>query len=152
MNLLSKLTDIVGGSLFKEVKEIINDRWPPEISPEKRAEIEFALGELQAKSQQAAGQLALEQLRAELSDVQDARKNHASSNMPATITIVMTIISVMYGVGLFYCAFPPENRDMINHYGGQMITLWVGSVVYWIGTTRSSQEKNRIIAQSDPVK
>jgi len=63
MNLLSKLTDIVGGSLFKEVKEIINDRWPPEISPEKRAEIELALGELQAKSQQAAGQLALEQLR-----------------------------------------------------------------------------------------
>jgi len=72
--------------------------------------------------------------------------------MPATITIVMTIISVMYGVGLFYCAFPPENRDMINHYGGQMITLWVGSVVYWIGTTRGSQEKNRIIAQSEPVR
>jgi len=54
--------------------------------------------------------------------------------------------------GLFFCAFPAENRDMINNYGGQMITLWVGSVVYWIGTTRGSAIKTDIIAKSDAVR
>jgi hypothetical protein len=152
MNFLSKITDFVGGSLFKEIKETALAYFPPDVSPEQRAAFELALQELQAKKQNEAAQIALEQLKTELADVQDARKNHAASRMPAVITITMTVIAVIYGAGLFFCAFPAENRDMINNYGGQMITLWVGSVVYWIGTTRGSAIKTDIIAQSEPVR
>jgi len=152
MNLLAKLTDFVGGSLFKEAKSLINEYWPPDVSPEKRAEFEMRMQELEARKQHEASQIALEQLKTELADIQNARQAHSNSRMPAIITTVMTLLATAYGAALFGVIFPEANRDMINNYGGQLITLWVGSVAYWIGTTRSSALKNDIIARSDPIK
>lgn len=40
---LDTLANIVGGGLFKEAKEIINQYWPPDVPPEKRMEFELAL-------------------------------------------------------------------------------------------------------------
>lgn len=79
----------------------------------------------------------------ELSDVQHARESHEYSKMPAIITCLMTAISIGYFVSLLLIDIPEANRDMVNNYGGQMIALWVASVVYWVGTTRSSAEKDR---------
>lgn len=79
----------------------------------------------------------------ELKDVQNARENNKHSIMPTLICCAMTIIACLYGAALFFVAIPDQNRDMINYFGGQLITLWVASVVYWIGTTRSSAEKTR---------
>jgi hypothetical protein len=70
MNLLSKITDFVGGSLFKEIKETALAYFPPDASPEQRAALEMALQELQAKKQHEAAQIALEQLKTELADTQ----------------------------------------------------------------------------------
>lgn len=44
---LSKLTDIVGGSLFKEAKEIVMAYWPPEVPPEKKLELQAKLNEIE---------------------------------------------------------------------------------------------------------
>ncbi len=33
MSLLDKITDFVGGGLFKEAKELIKDYWTPDLSP-----------------------------------------------------------------------------------------------------------------------
>lgn len=54
MNLLSKLTDIVGGSLFKEVKDTVMAYWPPDASPEQRAQMEIKLAEIAAAKTLAA--------------------------------------------------------------------------------------------------
>jgi hypothetical protein len=48
VNLFEKLTSIVGGSLFKEVKETVMAYWPPEASPEQRAKMEIQLAEITA--------------------------------------------------------------------------------------------------------
>lgn len=47
MNILDKLGDIVGGSLFKEAKDIVMAYWPPEVSPEKKLEMQAKLTELE---------------------------------------------------------------------------------------------------------
>ena len=47
MSILGKLTDIVGGSLFKEAKDIVMAYWPPEASPEKKLEIQARLNEIE---------------------------------------------------------------------------------------------------------
>lgn len=47
MSFLEKLTDIVGGSLFKEAKEVIMAYWPPEVTPEKRLELQAKLNEIE---------------------------------------------------------------------------------------------------------
>lgn len=51
MSILSKVTDIIGGSIFKEAKEIITTYWPPDISPQQRAEMEIKLADLDLKKQ-----------------------------------------------------------------------------------------------------
>lgn len=51
MSFLAKLTEVVSGSLFKEAKEIVMAYWPPEITPEKRLEIQLKLDEAEAVKQ-----------------------------------------------------------------------------------------------------
>ena len=104
------------------------------------------LKELQLTHKQKLEEIALETTRAELQDKQSARTAHKDSNMPAAVTIVMSLLATLYGVGLFFVEFPDSNRDMINYFGGQMITLWVASVVYWVGTTRSSSDKTKLLS------
>lgn len=47
MSFLDNLTSIVGGSLFKEAKEIVMAYWPPEVPPEKKLELQAKLNELE---------------------------------------------------------------------------------------------------------
>jgi hypothetical protein len=46
MVLLSKVIDFVGGSLFKEIKEGILSYFPPDMSPQEKAEVEMKIQEL----------------------------------------------------------------------------------------------------------
>ncbi len=51
MSLLTSITDIIGGSLFKEAKEIVMAYWPPDASPEMKLEIQAKLNELELAKQ-----------------------------------------------------------------------------------------------------
>jgi hypothetical protein len=53
MSLLTKLTDIVGGSLFGSVKDLITEYFPPDMSPEKKAELRQKIDEMEFKKQLA---------------------------------------------------------------------------------------------------
>lgn len=101
------------------------------------------LKQIEADNEAGLREYTFKTLDAELKDVQNARAENKHSKMPAVITCVMTAIAIAYGVALFFVVVPPTNRDLINYFGGQLVTLWVASVVYWIGTTRSSAEKSK---------
>ena len=60
MSILDKLTEIVGGSLFREVKETVMAYWPPDASPEQRAQMEIKLAEISAAKTLAANQAIAE--------------------------------------------------------------------------------------------
>jgi hypothetical protein len=47
VSFLARLTEIVGGSLFKEAKEVVMAYWPPEVSPEKRLELQAKLNDIE---------------------------------------------------------------------------------------------------------
>ncbi|AUR93184.1 coil containing protein [Vibrio phage 1.184.A._10N.286.49.A5] len=53
MSFLAKITDVVGGSLFGSVKELITDYFPPDMSPEKKAELQQKIDEMEFKKQMA---------------------------------------------------------------------------------------------------
>lgn len=103
------------------------------------------LREFELANEQHIREHAFKIMDAELKDVQNARAENKHSIMPAIITGIMTIMATAYGAALFNVDFPETNRDMINNFGGQLMMLWVASVVYWIGTTRSSAEKDRFL-------
>lgn len=51
MSILAKLTDIVGGSLFGEIKDIVKTYLPPDMSPQAKAEYELKVQEQLAKKE-----------------------------------------------------------------------------------------------------
>lgn len=45
-NILTAVTDFIGGSLFKEVRGVIKDYFPPDLSPVQKAELEIKLNDM----------------------------------------------------------------------------------------------------------
>lgn len=105
------------------------------------------LREFELVNEQHIRDYVFKTLSVELQDVQNAREMHKLSKMPAAITVILSCLNTLFGVALFFVEFPDTNRDMINNFGGQLVLLWVGSITYWIGTTRSSAEKNRMLTK-----
>lgn len=60
MSFLKGLTDFVSGGLFKEAKELIQDYFPPDMSPQDKADLQIKLGELEQKKIQQASQIISE--------------------------------------------------------------------------------------------
>jgi len=92
-------------------------------------------------------QIALDTLRAELADKANARAAHKNSPMPAAITSMMTIICAWVIYLVFFHVIPEENQDIAYMLLGQTVTLWVASITYWVGTTRSSADKTRMLGK-----
>jgi len=152
MNLITKLTEFVGGNLFKEVKSVINEYWPPDVSPEKRAEFEMRMQELEARKVNEAGILANEEMRITSDDRKNARLENKTSNMPQILSLMLTAFIVAIVYLLFYVGVPPASRDTLILVLGIVIKEWGGSMQYWFGTTKSSQEKNKLLANAEPAK
>jgi len=57
MGLLSKVSDFLGGSLFKEIKEGVMSYFPPDMSPQQKAEAELRIHILLAKKEKEANRI-----------------------------------------------------------------------------------------------
>ena len=90
--------------------------------------------------------MELDTLRAELSDKANAREAHRHSKMPAVITILMTCIVAALLFALFEQELPEGNKEVAYMLFGQATALWGASITYWVGTTRSSAQKDMIRA------
>lgn len=60
MGILSTLTDFVGGSLFKEVKDGVMSYFPPDMNPQQKAEMELKVQELLHRKEIETQQLVTE--------------------------------------------------------------------------------------------
>ena len=60
MNILAKLTSFVGGGLFKEIKDVVNERWPPDMSPQEKAEANLAIERVAMEKQMQADKILTE--------------------------------------------------------------------------------------------
>ena len=89
--------------------------------------------------------IALDTLRAELNDKANARDNHKDSFMPTAITLLMTSIVGGLLYTLFSTELPIANREVAYMLFGQASALWGASVTYWVGTTRSSAQKTKLL-------
>jgi hypothetical protein len=152
MSIAESIANFVGGSAFKEAKELITSYWPPDVSPEQRAEFDLKLRELEARKASEAATIAQSQLQSELADMQDARKAHTLSNMPAVITVMLTIMAGGLLYAVIFLEIRESSRELAFALFGTVFTLWSTSISYWVGTTRNGAVKTDIIARSDAVK
>lgn len=152
MSIAEKIASFVGGSIFKEAKELITTYWPPDVSPEKRAEFDLKMQELEARKTNEAAAIALDQLKTELNDTQDARKAHSLSNMPAVITVMLTVMVCGLLYSVIFLDIKEGSKELAFALFGTVFTLWSSSISYWVGTTRNGAVKTDIIARSDAIK
>lgn len=145
MSLLDKITDFVGGGLFKEAKELIKDYWPPDLSPEKRAELEMRLTEAEHEKEIKLAELTQAQLQTEADDKKNARAEHKLSNMPALLSLLLTAFIAGIVFLLFYVEMPEGSKEVLFMLLGIVVKEWGGSMQYYFGTTRGSEEKTRLL-------
>jgi K+-sensing histidine kinase KdpD len=145
MSLLDKITDFVGGGLFKEAKELIKDYWPPDLSPEKRAELEMRLTEAEHDKEIKLAELTQAQLQTEADDKKNARAEHKLSLMPAMLSLLLTCFIAGIVFLLFYVEMPEGSKEVLFMLLGIVVKEWGGAMQYWFGTTRGSEEKTRLL-------
>ena len=96
--------------------------------------------------EQELQRLALQTLQTELADTQHARSTHAASVMPAVVTALLTLICGSMLSMLLFFEIPVANRDILIQSFGTVLGFWGASIAYWVGTTRSSSDKTRLMA------
>ncbi|MGI9278191.1 MAG: hypothetical protein ACR2PX_00965 [Endozoicomonas sp.] len=103
------------------------------------------LKQFELKNEQQIREVAFKTLQTELSDKANARASHKDSKMPAIIVWLLTAIVAGLLFALFKFEIPESNQDVAFYLFGQAVTLWAASITYWVGTTRSSADKNRLM-------
>jgi len=86
-------------------------------------------------------------LEVELKDVANARKEHKHSPMPAIVTVLITAMMGLIGYAIFAHEIPVTNREVAYMMFGQISALWGASITYWVGTTRSSADKTKLLGK-----
>ncbi len=80
-----------------------------------------------------------------LSDRKDAREKHKHSIMPSVIVVSLTLMVAAMGAAMFYSAIPEENQTLANILFGAVLAKWADSIAYWVGSSRGSAEKQKMI-------
>lgn len=111
--------------------------------PEEMLRIQHANNAFKTRMAELGNELT----RVELADVQHARESHKHSKMPATLCIMLSVMVSVCLWALFTQTIPGANSQIIYLVIGQVITLWAGSCVYFIGTTRSSANKTMMMGK-----
>jgi len=76
------------------------------------------------------------------------RETEVKDKMPAFLACGVSagFFSVLWY--LMIKGFPETNKDILIYMLGSLNSAWVGIMAYYFGTTRSSKEKDRLIANS----
>ena len=101
--------------------------------------------QFELENEQQIREMAFKTLDVELKDKQSARQTHKDSNMPALICVSLTAMVLLGGYAIFATEIPTANETLANLLFGALIAKWGDSIAYWVGTTRSSAEKSKMI-------
>jgi len=132
---LKAVSDAVGKNVSTEddLATIVSDA-----SPEVMLKIKQAGNSFKIRMRE----LDIELDQAELKDVADARKNHQHSKMPAIICCSLTVLVGLGAYFLFTQTIPVNNEEITYLLFGTLLAKWGDSIAYWVGTTRSSANKD----------
>lgn len=94
------------------------------------------------------------EIQAEAADRASARQMQTAqpSRMPALLTTGVGLGFLLTLAALFWLPIPAENRDTIVYMCGQLAAAFAACLAFWVGTTRQSENKTALLAQSSPIK
>lgn len=149
---------LLGGALFgpagSVIASIISGKFgvSPESTPEQvltaikgDPDAALKLREIETTHIERLQELENERLRIETVDVQNARSAHQHHWMPSVLTLSLMVMFACAFNALLFMVLPDGNRDMVNFMLGQLSGWLSGAVVYWVGSTRASANKDSLI-------
>lgn len=118
---------------------------PEQLKALKLAEIDFKVRMQELGFKQITD---LEAIAA--ADRKDARAMQVAnkSPMPAILTCGAVVMFAATLATMFLMPVPDTNRDLVVYMVGQLSGIVAACVAFWVGTTRSSENKTNLIAQS----
>lgn len=129
------------------VAEVLKDGklTPDQLTQIKTAEIEF-------QKFLKANEIDLERVHA--ADRNSARDmlKATGSYVPATLTFLVTIGYFLTLFGMLNGWFKASDSQVMLIMLGQLGTAWGVTIAFWFGTTKNSQEKTNLLANSAPAK
>lgn len=107
-----------------------------------------------SRFQELLTEQAKTEIQAEAADRASARQMQTAqpSRMPALLTTGVGLGFLLTLAALFWLPIPAENRDTIVYMCGQLAAAFAACLAFWVGTTRQSENKTALLAQSSPIK
>lgn len=146
---------LLGGALFgpagSVIASIISGKFgvSPDATPDQvltaikgDPDAALKLRQIETTHVERLQELENERLRIETADVQSARNVHQHHWMPSVITLSLMVMFACAFNALLFMVLPDGNRDMVNFMLGQLSGWLSGAVVYWVGSTRASANKD----------
>ena len=103
------------------------------------------LKKLENQHEQKLLELSLEEAKAKLADTQHAREQNGEHWMPPVLTLVLAIMVAGMFAGILMVEMSAGVENIAYLIAGQVLTAFLTCVAFWMGTSRSSQEKNRLL-------
>jgi len=137
-----------GGAMGSMLANVLGvEPSPQAISEELRNNPEalIKLKQFELENEQQIREMAFKTLDVELKDKQSAREAHKESIMPSVICVALTAMVLLGGYAIFMTEIPSANETLANLLFGALIAKWGDSIAYWVGTTRSSSDKSKLL-------
>lgn len=131
------------------VKNAVSGATPEMLQAMKRADQDFAL------HMQEIGFKNIEALEAIAAGDRDSARKMQMANpswVPAALSIITTTGYFIVLIGMLTKHLNVTDSTVGQMMLGSLTTAWAGVLAYWMGTTRDSNEKTKMIAQSAPAK
>lgn len=148
---VSAVADALGLSEKTEgaIKQALAGVTPEQMLAIKAADQSFAL---QMQELGVKNVKDLEQIAAADRDSARKREVEVKDNTPRVLAYAITL--GFFGVVTFMLlsSVPAGSRDILNIMLGTLGTAWTGVVAYYHGSTASSAQKNKLLAESTPAK
>lgn len=138
----------VGGAAGALIASVFGvENTPDAVEKAIKADPESALKlrELEQQHEQALRQMDLDERKAELADTQQARTTHHDSWVPWALTLSLVVMVSAMVAALVSMEIPEGNREVVYLIVGQLIGAFSTAVAYWLGSSKSSVNKDALI-------
>lgn len=123
-------------SLEKRLEQHITSAGPDQLLKLRELDQEF---ELQME------QLGVDVFKLEVMDRDSARKHNKDSRMPAVLCLLLTVLVAVGTGALMQVTIPEANKNIVYMVFGQVMTAWAASVAYWVGSSKGSADKTKLL-------
>lgn len=122
----------------RELKQYLSKATPEQVVQLKQLDSEFQI---------KMRELGIREEELSYKDTADARdmQKQNKSNFPAILCTMLTIGFFGALWALMIYEIPETNKATIYLMIGSLGTAWVGSVQFWVGTTKGSGDKNNML-------